>query len=143
MSCIPLLGGPLTGCDENIPPRAIGYNVYPQPVPNREWTHGRTAAGCRGRSGAAGSSAVEALKRAAPDLDVVVIGREEQAPYNRTTVNKGLLTGPVGERDVDLPDLDSLGITWRRGSPVHAVDRAAGAIELADGTRLGADAFVR
>lgn len=93
-------------------------------------------------AGAAGSSAAAALKRGAPDLDVVVIGGEERAPYNRTTVNKGLLTGAVEEHDIELPVLGDLGITWRLGEPVRSADPAAGAVELADGTRLAGDAFV-
>ena len=93
-------------------------------------------------AGAAGSSAAVELKRVAPDLDVVVVGAEERGPYNRTTVNKGLLTGAVGDHEVNLPGLDDLGIAWRLGESVKSVDPFAGVVELASGTRLAGDAFV-
>jgi 3-phenylpropionate/trans-cinnamate dioxygenase ferredoxin reductase subunit len=93
-------------------------------------------------AGVAGSTAAAEMKRGAPDLDVVVVGAEERAPYNRTTVNKGLLTGAVDEHEVGLPGLDDLGIRWRLGETVRSLDPSAGVVELADGTRLAGDAFV-
>ncbi|WP_343938470.1 FAD-dependent oxidoreductase [Pseudonocardia zijingensis] len=93
-------------------------------------------------AGAAGSAAATALKQVAPQLDVVVVGAEGRLPYNRTTVNKGLLTGAVGDHEVGMPGIDDLGVSWRLGQRVQAVDPSARLVELADGTRATADAIV-
>jgi 3-phenylpropionate/trans-cinnamate dioxygenase ferredoxin reductase subunit len=93
-------------------------------------------------AGAAGSAAATALKQGAPRLDVVVVGAEERLPYNRTTVNKGLLTGAVGDHEVVLPGLDDLGVSWQLGQRVRSVDPPARLVELADGSRITADAIV-
>jgi 3-phenylpropionate/trans-cinnamate dioxygenase ferredoxin reductase subunit len=93
-------------------------------------------------AGAAGSAAAAVLKQRAPELDVVVVGAEERAPYNRTTVNKGLLTGAVGEHGIGLPDLDDLGIAWRFGVRARSIDPRGRVVELSDGSRVAADAVV-
>lgn len=93
-------------------------------------------------AGAAGSAAAAALKQGAPRADVIVVGAEERLPYNRTTVNKGLLTGAVDDDEVVLPGLEDLGVAWRLGQRVRSVDPSARLVELADGARLNADAVV-
>jgi NADPH-dependent 2,4-dienoyl-CoA reductase/sulfur reductase-like enzyme len=93
-------------------------------------------------AGAAGSAAATALKQGAPRLDVVVVGAEDRLPYNRTTVNKGLLIGAVGDHEVGLPGVDDLGVSWQLGQQAESVDPSARLVELADGSRLAADAIV-
>jgi 3-phenylpropionate/trans-cinnamate dioxygenase ferredoxin reductase component len=93
-------------------------------------------------AGAAGCAAATALKQGAPRLDVVVVGAEDRLPYNRTTVNKGLLIGAVSDEEVGLPGLKDLGVSWRLGQRVRSVDPSARLVELADGSRVTADAIV-
>ncbi|TQM09845.1 pyridine nucleotide-disulfide oxidoreductase [Pseudonocardia kunmingensis] len=93
-------------------------------------------------AGAAGSAAAAALVQVLPQLEVVVTGREDRLPYNRTTVNKGLLTGAVDDQDVVLPGLRGLAVTWQLGQPARSVDAAARIVELASGSSIAADAVV-
>ncbi|WP_308284354.1 NAD(P)/FAD-dependent oxidoreductase [Pseudonocardia oceani] len=63
-------------------------------------------------------------------------------PYNRTTVNKGLLSGAADDAGVALPGMDGLGIDWRTATAARFLDATGPAVELADGTWLRADAVV-
>ncbi len=93
-------------------------------------------------AGGAGSATAVAVARAAPEVEVIVLGAEGRAPYNRTTVNKGLLSGAVDDADVALPGMDGLGIHWRTATVARSLHAAGPAVELADGTWLGADVVV-
>lgn len=93
-------------------------------------------------AGGAGSATAVAVARAAPQVEVIVLGAEGRAPYNRTTVNKGLLSGAVDDAGVALPGMDGLGIDWRTATVARSLDAADPAVELADGTWLGADVVV-
>jgi 3-phenylpropionate/trans-cinnamate dioxygenase ferredoxin reductase component len=93
-------------------------------------------------AGAAGSAAAAAVRRAAPTVDVVVVGAEEWGPYNRTTVNKGLLSGAVDDAGIALPGMDRIGIDWRTGAVPRSLDARARIVELSDGSRLAGDAVV-
>ncbi|MHA6631437.1 FAD-dependent oxidoreductase [Pseudonocardia sichuanensis] len=92
--------------------------------------------------GAAGSAAAAALGQFLAQLEVVVVGAEERLPYNRTTVNKGLLTGAAIDQDVVLPGLRDLGVTWQLGQRARSADAATRIVELANGPRMAADAVV-
>jgi len=91
---------------------------------------------------AAGSAAAAAVRRSAPAVDVVVVGAEEWGPYNRTTVNKGLLSGAVDDAGIALPGMDRIGIDWRTGTVARSLDARARIVELSDGSRLAGDAIV-
>lgn len=104
-------------------------------------------------AGAAGSSAALALRAGADaagsavgsavgSVEVTVLGAEDEVPYNRTTVNKGLLSGAVDDAGIALPGMDHPGITWRRGCSVEALDPRTRVLRLRDGTRVQADAVV-
>ena len=58
-------------------------------------------------AGAAGSAAAAVLPGAGSRSSWSGCGRP---PYNRTTVNKGLLSGAVSGADIGLPDLDVDGV---------------------------------
>ena len=93
-------------------------------------------------AGAAGSAAAAALSQAAAELEVVVDGEEDRPPYNRTTVNKGLLSGAVDDDGIALPGMDLAGVTWRLGERVVQLDPTARSVRLAGGEQLTADAVV-
>lgn len=93
-------------------------------------------------AGAAGSAAAAAVRRSAPAVDVVVVGAEGWGPYNRTTVNKGLLSGAVDDAGIALPGMDRIGIDWRTGTVARSLDARARIVELSDGSRLAGDAIV-
>lgn len=93
-------------------------------------------------AGGAGSATAVAVARAATEVEVIVLGAEGRAPYNRTTVNKGLLSGAVDDAGVALPGMDGLGIDWRTATVARSLHAAGPAVELADGTWLGADVVV-
>ncbi len=93
-------------------------------------------------AGGAGSAAAAALSRADVGVEVVVVGEEPRMPYNRTTVNKGLLSGAVNDDGVALPDMHLPGVSWRTGSRAVRLDPEARQVTLADGDRLEADALI-
>jgi threonine dehydrogenase-like Zn-dependent dehydrogenase len=92
-------------------------------------------------AGAAGSAAAAVLLHAV-ELDVVVVGEEDRSPFNRTTVNKGLLSGAVDDEGIALPGMDLPGVTWRLGERVVQLDPTARSVRLTDGEQLAADAVV-
>ncbi len=83
--------------------------------------------------GAAGGAAALTLRRLDPTLDVTVVGQEPALPYNRTTVNKGLLSGAVDEAAIALPDLESHGIQWLTGTRAVALDPVLRRVSLEGG----------
>lgn len=98
-------------------------------------------------SGAAGGAAALALRRAdtrqagaAPA--VTVVGAEDRLPYNRTTVNKGLLAGTVDDEAIALPGMAEVGTRWLTGTAAVALVAFERAVLLADGSRVLADAVV-
>jgi 3-phenylpropionate/trans-cinnamate dioxygenase ferredoxin reductase subunit len=93
-------------------------------------------------AGGAGSAAAAALSRAGVGLQVVVVGEEPCMPYNRTTVNKGLLSGAVDDDGVALPGMHLPGVIWRTGSRAVRLDPGARQVTLAGGHRLEADSLI-
>src|SRR5258708_971242 len=88
----------------------------------------------------AGAKAAEALRTAGFDGRVVLIGAEDELPYERPPLSKDYLQGKTerhkiyvhpaewyAESDVDL----------RLGAEVTGIDRAAHEVTLADGSRIG------
>lgn len=92
--------------------------------------------------GGAGSAAAQALHQSTSRLDVVVIGAEDFPPYNRTAVNKGLLSGAVEEEDIVLPGMELPGYTWKLGRTATALDPVRRRVELDDGSSFDADAVL-
>lgn len=92
--------------------------------------------------GAAGSAAAQVLHQSELNLEVVVVGAENRLPYNRTTVNKGLLSGAVSAEDIALPGMDMPGVTWRIGRTAVGLDTADRSVQLDDGTSIATDAIL-
>ncbi|WP_026820868.1 NAD(P)/FAD-dependent oxidoreductase [Arthrobacter castelli] len=92
--------------------------------------------------GAAGSAAAQVLHQSELNLEVVVVGAENRLPYNRTTVNKGLLSGAVSAEDIAMPGMDMPGVHWRIGRTAVRLDTADRSVQLDDGTSIAADAIL-
>jgi 3-phenylpropionate/trans-cinnamate dioxygenase ferredoxin reductase component len=91
-------------------------------------------------AGLAGAKAAETLRSEGFDGPVVLIGDEEERPYERPPLSKDYLAGKAERETIYVhPE------TWyadnkvelRLGSPVTAIDRAARQVALADGSSVG------
>jgi NADPH-dependent 2,4-dienoyl-CoA reductase/sulfur reductase-like enzyme len=93
----------------------------------------------------AGVAACAALRAAGWPGEVVLVGEEPHAPYDRPPLSKQLLCGTVGPADVGLPDasrLEDLRVTHRAGCAATELDLAARRLRLAGGERLRFDGLV-
>jgi 3-phenylpropionate/trans-cinnamate dioxygenase ferredoxin reductase subunit len=88
----------------------------------------------------AGAKAAEALRAAGFDGRVVLIGAEDELPYERPPLSKDYLQGKTGREKIYVhpaqwyADSD---IDLRLGAVVRGIDRAAHEVTLADGSRVG------
>ncbi|MBA2349110.1 MAG: FAD-dependent oxidoreductase [Solirubrobacterales bacterium] len=80
----------------------------------------------------AGLRAAQALRKADPAREVVVIGQEEHLPYTRPPLSKQLLAGEQEAEHVALPGGD-LDVTWRLGVRATGLDRRAHEVVLEEG----------
>ncbi|MEU2058517.1 NAD(P)/FAD-dependent oxidoreductase [Streptomyces bungoensis] len=96
-------------------------------------------------AGAAGATTAETLRRQGYDGRLTLLGAEPHLPYDRPPLSKQILTGHWEPDRIRLraPEAyDRLGIDLRLGIPATRLDRTGRAVELADGSRLRADAVV-
>lgn len=93
-------------------------------------------------AGPAAHAVVETLLAADVSMAIDVVGAEDRAPYNRTTINKGLLSGGTTEDAIDLAVLSHPQLRWHLGRVAAGIDPAARRVELDDGTQLAGDAIV-
>ncbi|MFI5534038.1 NAD(P)/FAD-dependent oxidoreductase [Kitasatospora sp. NPDC051853] len=96
-------------------------------------------------AGLAAVSLCGALRAEGHRGPITVVGDEPGLPYDRPPLSKGFLTGTVGDERLPLRPAawyEQQRITLRTGTPVTHLDPRAGRVELADGTRLEADAVV-
>jgi 3-phenylpropionate/trans-cinnamate dioxygenase ferredoxin reductase subunit len=86
----------------------------------------------------AGLRAVEELRRSGYDGEVVVIGDEPHAPYDRPPLSKDLLAGEVSVDDLALrrQPLDELDAEWELGRTAVALDAGARTVTLDDGRAI-------
>ena len=93
-------------------------------------------------AGLAGGKAAEALREQGFDGDVVLVGAEGHAPYDRPPLSKDYLQGQT-ERDaiaVHEPDWYAAhDVELRTSTTVTGIDRDAHQVLLDDGQRLGYD----
>ncbi|GAB2592858.1 FAD-dependent oxidoreductase [Streptomyces capparidis] len=95
-------------------------------------------------AGPAGVGTAVALRERGYPWRIVLAGEERTAPYERSALSKGYLTGEVDE---DMLRLHSSEYYARRSihvltEPVTAIDRAARTVRLAGGAVLGYDHLV-
>lgn len=96
-------------------------------------------------AGLAGVSAVQALRAQEYDGEVVVVGAEPHAPYDRPPLSKGLLLGTTAPDDLLLlpeEQRSALDAVWRLGTEAVALDPQARRLTLADGEQLAYDGLV-
>ena len=94
-------------------------------------------------AGMAGLRTAEARAQGGYAGEVVVLGDEPHAPYNRPPLSKEALAGELAhERVAFRVRKAAADVVWRLGSRVTRADLAARRVELDDGGSLGFDALV-
>lgn len=96
-------------------------------------------------AGHAGGSAAALLRQYGFDGEVVLIGEEPVAPYQRPPLSKALLKGEGEEEDLLLRPADfylEQNIEMRLGQTVTAIDRAAKQVVLSDDTTVPYDTLI-
>jgi 3-phenylpropionate/trans-cinnamate dioxygenase ferredoxin reductase subunit len=91
-------------------------------------------------AGLAGAKAAEALREAGFDGPVVLIGAEEERPYERPPLSKDYLLGKAERQSIFVHPADwyrEHDVELRLGTTVTAIDRGAHEVVLADGSRVG------
>ena len=90
----------------------------------------------------AGAKAAETLREQGFDGAVVLIGTEDQYPYERPPLSKGYLLGKDARESVFVLDdgwYAEHGVDLRRGATVTSIDRADRRVSLADGESVPYD----
>jgi NADPH-dependent 2,4-dienoyl-CoA reductase/sulfur reductase-like enzyme len=93
----------------------------------------------------AGLSALEALRGAGYEGELIAIGAEAALPYDRPPLSKQVLQGTWEPEQANLRDAahyDPLEIDWRLGRRVAALELDRRAVVLDDGEPLGFDGLV-
>ncbi len=96
-------------------------------------------------AGHAGGSAAALLRQYGFDGEVVLIGEEPVAPYQRPPLSKALLKGEGEEEDLLLRPADfyvEQNIEMRLGQTVTRIDRAAKQVVLSDDTTVAYDTLI-
>ncbi len=96
-------------------------------------------------AGHAGGSAAALLRQYGFDGEVVLIGEEPVAPYQRPPLSKALLKGEGEEEDLLLRPADfyvEQNIQMRLGQTVTAIDRAGKQVVLSDGETVAYDTLI-
>jgi 3-phenylpropionate/trans-cinnamate dioxygenase ferredoxin reductase subunit len=95
--------------------------------------------------GLAGAHAAFALRERGHANRIVIVGEEQEPPYERPPLSKGYLRGetPIEEAHVrPLADYDAQGIELLRGRRAVTLDAGARVVNLDDGTNLRYDALL-
>ena len=93
-------------------------------------------------AGAAGSSAAETLRASGFAGRIVMLGREDRVPYDRTMLSKEVLQGSEPPTPIELRDEDfyaAIDVELWLGTAVRRLDAQARLIELEDGRTLTYD----
>ena len=88
----------------------------------------------------AGAKAAEALRAEGFDGAVVLIGAENELPYERPPLSKGYLQGKAEREVIYVHPTEwyhEADVDLRLGTTVTAIDRAEHEVVLADGSRVG------
>ncbi|MBN9510005.1 MAG: FAD-dependent oxidoreductase [Alphaproteobacteria bacterium] len=96
-------------------------------------------------AGQAAAHAAMAMRAAAPEARIVLVGAEPHLPYERPPLSKTVLTGADGAMPAFFYPAErfaAAGIEVRHATPATGIDRAAGQVLLGDGTRLGYEALL-
>ena len=96
-------------------------------------------------AGLAGAKAAEALREAGYEGPIVLLGREDELPYERPPLSKAYLAGQADFADAVVHPgvwFEEHRIDLRRGVDVVAIHRTESQVELADGSRIGYGALL-
>jgi 3-phenylpropionate/trans-cinnamate dioxygenase ferredoxin reductase component len=91
-------------------------------------------------AGLAGAKAAETLRSEGFDGPVVLIGDEQERPYERPPLSKDYLVGKAERETIYVHPENWYAenkVELRLGSPVTAIDRAGHQVALADGSQVG------
>jgi len=92
--------------------------------------------------GAAAAAALDELNRLGFTGTVTVVGAETERPYNRTTVNKGLLNGEASASSVDLAVTPPAHTRWLLGHQATGLDLASRTVRVHGHSPLHFDGLV-
>lgn len=95
--------------------------------------------------GVAAAAAAHTLRREGFAGALTLVGAEPHLPYERPPLSKKYLRGEVSRDDLPFPAPDwyeTAGVDLRLGVRATRIDASAREVELADGTRLRADAVL-
>src|SRR3954469_25911044 len=95
--------------------------------------------------GLAGAKAAEALRAEGFDGRVVLIGSEDELPYERPPLSKEYLRGEAPREKARVHEegfYESHDIELRLGTTVERIDTGAREVELPGGERIGYDALL-
>jgi 3-phenylpropionate/trans-cinnamate dioxygenase ferredoxin reductase subunit len=96
-------------------------------------------------AGLAGAKAAETLREEGFEGRVVLIGDEDELPYERPPLSKDYLRGEAPREKAQVHDAafyESHDVELRTGVRVKAIDPPAGALTLDGGERIGFDALL-
>jgi len=90
----------------------------------------------------AGVRAAETLRAQGFDGQLVIVGDEQQPPYDRPPLSKEMLLQKVQAEDIALRISDAVHAEWLLGQAATGLDVGARVITLADGGTVGFDGLV-
>ncbi len=96
-------------------------------------------------AGHAGGTAAALLRQCGYSGEIVLVGEEATAPYQRPPLSKGYLKGEVDTHTLKLKEDEfyaSQGIELELGRTITAIERGAKRVTFADGAELGYDILV-
>jgi 3-phenylpropionate/trans-cinnamate dioxygenase ferredoxin reductase subunit len=93
-------------------------------------------------AGPAGTAAAATLRGNGFAGSITMVRAEQEMPYNRTTVNKGILTGAATADGIALPEAAGLDVEWLEPDPAAHLDVRNRTVQLASGRRLDYSAAV-
>lgn len=129
-------GGAGTASAATASPAPVRQNAGQRPAPARILVVG---------AGQTAAVAARALRRHGFSGSITLVGAEPHAPYQRPPLTKEFLAGSQAREDLAVLTPDWCAehdVDLRLGTAVQRIDVEGGAAELADGTRLAADAFL-
>ena len=88
----------------------------------------------------AGAKAAEKLRTEGFDGPVILLGAEQERPYERPPLSKDYLLGKADRESIYVHPAGwygEHGVTLRLGTTVSGIDRASHEVTLADGSRVG------
>ncbi len=90
----------------------------------------------------AGLAACEALRAAGYEQEIVLLGAETGAPYDRPPLSKEILTARLEGEDILLRQPSELGVNFRPGTCAARLESAQHRVHLGSGEVIGYDGLI-